>query len=146
MIANAFRRALTIGESEVVPRISDLPFIMPSFQGKVEFEAMEEGQEDKISSRIIQGAVKAVFDRYHDLDDLDTVAESFSEGLSVDTGDAMPAGEYTQTSERVPGLAAALGSGSAGVRASELEFVLEGLHLHKLLNKHTLGGRTTYTE
>ena len=146
LIANAFRRALTIGESEVVPRISDLPFIMPSFQGKVEFEAMEEGQEDKISSRIIQGAVKAVFDRYHDLDDLDTVAESFSEGLTVDTGDAMPAGEYTETSERVPGLAAALGSGSAGVRASELEFVLEGLHLHKLLNKHTLGGRTTYTE
>ena len=41
LVANAFRRALSLDESEVVPRVSDLPFIMPSFQGKVEFEAME---------------------------------------------------------------------------------------------------------
>ena len=146
LIANAFRRALTIGEPEVVPRISDLAFIMPSFQGKVEFEAMEEGQEDKITARIVQGAVKAVFDRYHDLDELVAVADAFSEGLTVDTGEAMPAGDYTQTGERVPDLGAALPAGSAAVRASELEFILEGLHLHKLLNKHRLGGRTTYTE
>ena len=146
LIANAFRRALTIGEPEVVPRISDLPFILPSFQGKVEFEAMEEGQEDKITARIVQGAVKAVFDRYHDLDELAAVADAFSEGLTVDTGEAMPASDYTQTGKRVPDLGAALPSGSAAVRASELEFILEGLHLHKLLNKHTLGGRATYKE
>ena len=146
LIANAFRRALTLGEAELVPRISDLPFIMPSFQGKVEFEAMEEGQEDKITSRIVQGAVKAVFDRYHDLDELDAVAEAFSEGLTVDTGDAMPAGEYSRSCERIPGLAEAGGVGSEAVRAANLEFILEGLHLHKLLNKHSLGGRATYTK
>ena len=146
LVANAFRRALTIGEPEVVPRISDLPFIMPSFQGKVEFEAMEEGQEDKISARIVQHAVKAVFDRHHDLDELDPVAEAFSEGLTVDTGDGVPAGEYTKAAERVPGLDEACGEGSEAVRAARLEFILEGLHLHKLLNKHSLGGRATYTE
>ena len=146
LVANAFRRALTIGEPEVVPRISDLPFIMPSFQGKVEFEAMEEGQEDKISSRIVQHAVKAVFDRHHDLDALDPIAEAFSEGLTVDTGDGVPAGEYTKAGERVPGLAETCGEGSEAVRAARLEFILEGLHLHKLLNKHSLGGRATYTE
>ena len=146
LVANAFRRALTIGEPEVVPRISDLPFIMPSFQGKVEFEAMEEGQEDKISSRIVHNAVQAVFDRHHDLDELDAIAEAFSEGLTVDTGDGMPAGAYTEAGARVPGLAEACGDGSEAVRAARLEFILEGLHLHKLLNKHSLDGRATYTE
>ena len=76
-MANAFRRALRTGESEVVPRISDLPFILPSFQGKVEFEAMEEGQEDRITERIVNGAVKAVFDRYFDVNDLESVAAGF---------------------------------------------------------------------
>ena len=146
LIANAFRRTLTLGEPEVVPRISDLPFILPSFQGKVEFEAMEEGQEDKITARIVQSAVKAVFDRYHELDELEAVADAFGDGLTVDTGEAMPASDYAQIGERVPDLAGALRDGSAAVRAAELEFILEGLHLHKLLNKHRLGGRATYTE
>ena len=146
LVANAFRRALTIGEPEVAPRISDLPFIMPSFQGKVEFEAMEEGQEDRISSRIVQNAVKAVFDRHHDVDELDRIAEAFGDGLTVDTGHAMAARDYTEAGARVPGLAEACGDGSAAVRAARLEFVLEGLHLHKLLNKHSLGSRASYTE
>ena len=146
LIANAFRRTLTLGEPEVVPRISDLPFVLPSFQGKVEFEAMEEGQEDKITARIVQSAVKAVFDRYHELDELEAVADAFGDGLTVDTGEAMPASDYAQIGERVPDLAGALRDGSAAVRAAELEFILEGLHLHKLLNKHRLGGRATYTE
>ena len=146
LIANAFRRALTIGETEVVPRISDLPFVMPSFQGKVEFEAMEEGQEDKIASRIVQSAVRAVFDRHHGLDEHDAIAEAFSDGLTVDTGEGMSAGEYTKAGARVPGLARACGDGSEAVRAARLEFILEGLHLHKLLNKHSLGGRATYME
>ncbi|MDA0978467.1 MAG: sigma 54-interacting transcriptional regulator, partial [Proteobacteria bacterium] len=45
LLANALRRAIINGEQDVVPRISDLPFVMPSLQGKVEFEAMEEGRE-----------------------------------------------------------------------------------------------------
>ncbi len=146
LIANAFRRALVLGEAEVVPRISDLPFIVPSFQGKVEFEAMEEGQEDKITARIVQGAVKGVFDRYHELNDLDRVAEAFTEGLAVETGDAMPASEYRETGGRVPSFAEVWGEGSDGARAARLEFILEGLHLHKLLNKRSMGGRATYTE
>ncbi len=146
LVANACRRALRLGEPEAVPRISDLPFIMPSFQGKVEFEAMQEGQEDKITASIVQSAVQAVFDRHHDLDALEAVAAAFGNGLTVDTGEAMPASDYTQIGERVPDLAAVLAPGAAAVQAAELEFILEGLHLHKLLNKHRLGGRSTYTE
>lgn len=148
LMANAFRRALRLGEAEVVPRISDLEYLIPSLQGKIEFEAMEEGQEDKITERIIQGAVKAVFDRHYDVNDLEPVAMAFNEGLTVDTGEASPATDYTAIAERIPSLNDIFPDRDAvsdGIRATVIEFVLEGLHLHKLLNKYDHAGTATYT-
>ncbi len=145
LVANAFRRALSLDESEVVPRVSDLPFIMPSFQGKVEFEAMEEGQEDKISNRIVQGAVKSVFDRHYDVNDLESVAFTFNEGLTVETGESMRAADYGNIVEKVPGLGDVFRDETEGMRAAIIEFILEGLHLHKLLNKYSDSGRSTFT-
>ena len=145
MVANATRRALTLGETEVVPRISDLPFIAPSFQGKVEFEAMEDGQEDKITDRIIQSAVKLVFDRYHDVNDLESIALSFADGLSVETGDALSSESYAAIIDKIPGLGDVMRNESIGLKACTVEFILEGLHLNKLLNKYTVSGRSTFT-
>ncbi len=147
LLANAFRRALRVGESEVVPRISDLPFVIPSLQGKVEFEAMEDGQEQRIMDRLIQAAVKAVFDRRFAIDDLESIAESFNEGLSVETGEAVPAAEYQQILGKLAGLpevVSKLAGESEPARAAAVEFVLEGLHLHKLLNKYSVDGRHAY--
>ncbi len=148
LVANAFRRALRINESEVVPRVSDLPFVIPSLQGKVEFEAMEEGQEDKITQRILHGAVKAVFDRYYDVNDLESVAASFNDGLSIETGEDMAAIAYTKIIEKIPATGDVFVDPtqlSDGERAATVEFILEGLHLHKLLNKHEYAGVTAYT-
>ncbi|MCZ6888613.1 MAG: sigma 54-interacting transcriptional regulator [Gammaproteobacteria bacterium] len=148
LLANAFRRALRIGENEVVPRISDLPFVLPTLQGKVEFEAMEEGQEDKITHRILSAAMKAVFDRRLDVNELETIAMAFNEGLTVEVGESTPAPEYATILESVAGLrdiVAAMAGESAPAQAAAIEFVLEGLHLHKLLNKHSAGGRATFT-
>ncbi len=148
LVANAFRRALRLDEAEVVPRISDLEYLIPSLQGKIEFEAMEEGQEDKITERIIQGAVKDVFDRRYDVNDLEPIAMAFNEGLSVDTGEAAPATDYAAIAERIPSLNDIFpdrDSVSDTMRATVIEFVLEGLHLHKLLNKYDHAGTTTYT-
>lgn len=148
LVANAFRRALRINESEVVPRVSDLPFVIPSLQGKVEFEAMEEGQEDKITQRILHGAVKAVFDRYYDINDLESVAASFNDGLSIETGEDMAAIAYTKIIEKIPAIGDVFVDAtelSDGERAATVEFILEGLHLHKLLNKHEYAGVTAYT-
>ena len=148
LVANAFRRALRINESEVVPRVSDLPFVIPSLQGKVEFEAMEEGQEDKITQRILHGAVKAVFDRCYDINDLESVAASFNDGLSIETGEDMAAIAYTKIIEKIPAIGDVFVNPtelSDGERAATVEFILEGLHLHKLLNKHEYAGVTAYT-
>ena len=148
ILANAFRRALRIGEMEVVPRISDLPFLVPSLQGKVEFEAMEEGQEDKITQRIVQGAVKAVFDRRYDVNDLESIALAFNDGLTVETGEMNPMETYSAIADLIPGLHEIFPDPTAvtpGQRAATIEFVLEGLHLHKLLNKFDHSGSTTYS-
>jgi magnesium chelatase subunit I len=148
LLANAFRRALRVGETEVVPRISDLPFVVPSLQGKVEFEAMEDGQEQRIMDRLLQASVKAVFDRTFKVDDLEPIANAFNEGLSVETGENVPAKEYREIVATVKGLGdvvrGLVPNESEAVLAAAVEFVLEGLHLHKLLNKYTVDGRNAY--
>ncbi|MGE0383089.1 MAG: sigma 54-interacting transcriptional regulator [Gammaproteobacteria bacterium] len=148
MLANAFRRALRLGETNVVPRISDLPFIVPSLQGKVEFEAMDERREDRVLDKLINGAVRAVFDRYFEIGDLDKIALAFGAGLTIETGEAVAAGEYRESAAKVPGLpdkTAALADDSEAARAAAMEFILEGLHLHKKLNKVSIDGRSAYS-
>ena len=147
LLANAFRRALRLGETDVVPRISDLPFMLPSLQGKVEFEAMEEGQEDRITSRILGLGMKAVFDRRLDVNALEGVVLAFNEGVSVETGENVDAAAYEAIVAELDGLDAVVGQLAQERPAipSAVEFVLEGLHLHKLLNKASAGGRSTFT-
>ena len=151
LLANAFRRALRLGETDVVPRISDLPFLLPSLQGKVEFEAMEDGQEDRIADSLIAAAVKAVFERHLNVDDLEDVVLAFGDGAEVETGEDASQAQYEAVAERIAGLdaaIAALGAGNGGLatRPAAIEFVLEGLHLNKLLNKaSTFAGHARYT-
>ena len=147
LVANALRRAIRTGEQDVVPRISDLPFIMPSLQGKVEFEAMEDGQEEKIMSKLFEDATRAVFERFMG-DEAEVLALQFSDGLNVTTGESIPSNEYEDIVRKVDGLsdiANKLGGDNSAIRASVVEFVLEGLHLNQLLNKDRVSGRNTYS-
>jgi magnesium chelatase subunit I len=148
MLANAFRRALRVGETEVVPRISDLPFILPSLQGKVEFEVMDERQEDRVIDKLINGSVRAVFDRYFEMSDMEKIAAAFKSGLTVETGEAVGATEYRGVAAKVPSLSdktRGIAGESEAARAAAIEFILEGLHLHKRLNKHSADGRSSYS-
>ena len=145
LVANAFRRGLMLNESEVVPRISDLDFIAASLQGKVEFEAMEDGQEDKLTARIIHAATKAVFDSRHELADLAVIAEAFNDGLTIEIGEAVYADDYTTIIDKIPGMAERITATTPATRAAEVEFILEGLHLNKMLNKYAVSGRSTYS-
>ncbi len=147
LLANAFRRALRLGEKDVVPRLSDLPFIVPSLHGKVEFEAMEEGQEDKITERILVAAVKKVFDRCFDVDDIESIALAFNDGLTVEIGESATTSDYAAIVRRVAGLKDAV-KNMTKVKAetpAAVEFVLEGLHLHELLNKYTVGHNASFS-
>lgn len=148
LIANAYRRALRLNEIHVVPRMSDLPFMIPSLHGKLEFEALEEGEEDKITERIQRKAIKTVFDRRCDLEEVETVAAAFDDGLSIEVGESLPYDRYTALLDEVEGLGSSIESLSAhpdDIPAC-IEFILEGLHLHNLINKHHLQHGAAFTQ
>src|SRR5205085_7702663 len=67
LLANAMRRSIRLKETDVVPRISDLPFVIPTISGKVELETVEDGREDQIIEKLIQSGVVAVFNRYYNI-------------------------------------------------------------------------------
>ena len=65
--------------------------------------------------------------------------------MAVETGENMTARSYADIVNRIPSFGAVLQSETTGVKACIVEFVLEGLHLHKLLNKYTVSGKSTYS-
>ena len=149
MLANAQRRAIAVNETEVVPRVSDLPYVIPAIAGKVEFETVEDGKEEQILDKLIQGAVLAVFNRYYTVSDFDDVVTRFKSGISVEVGDMMASSNYDRIAKQVEGLAAQVakvgeGKTSVPMTASVTEFILEGLHLNKRLNKDRVGPRVQY--
>jgi magnesium chelatase subunit I len=147
LLANAFRRSIRLEEPEVVPRVSDLPYVLPSISGKLEFETVEEGREELILEKLIQGAVLAVFNRCFSLGQLEPILAHFKEGFAVEVGDSVPSSQYQRMVRKVPGMAQVLKDlGAAGppLTASAVEFILEGLHLNRRLNKDKIGGRAQY--
>ena len=149
LIANAERRALLLGENEIVPRISDLHAVSASMLGKLEFEYTgEERSEQEAFERLLNRAVLAVFDRTVEAAELAEIVGYFEAGWGVEVSDRMPAVEYLEGIGAIPGLRDAIaGLGpfeSPALMAAATEFILEGLHLHQKLNKEVSGGRVTY--
>src|SRR3954447_18371542 len=142
--ASAIKRAVRLGESTAAPRISDLAALIPSTTGKIELESMsDEAPEERIVDRLLSRALHAVFARRVDLDTLDEVVEAFESGLVIETGEFVPSREYVRWVHETPGLGGAvskLGIGESPAEiASAVEFLLEGLHLHRRLNKERAG-------
>jgi magnesium chelatase subunit I len=148
LLANALRRAIRLKERDVVPRISDLAYMIPSIIGKLEFETVEEGREEQIIEKLIQGAVGTVFNRYLNLSELEPVIARFKEGFTLEVADTLPSAQYVRMIRKVEGLAQTVeklgGQGHAGLTAAAVEFVLEGLHLNRRLNKDKIGGKAQY--
>jgi magnesium chelatase subunit I len=148
-LSNAEKRAVRLGDNEIVPRLSDLHSLYASTAGKIELEYVgEDKKEDDLIERLINRAVLKVFDRYFKLDDLRRVVTYFEQGWGVEVSDSAPASEYLDALREVPGLREAveqLGSfETPGLMASASELVFEGLHLHQKLNKDRSGGRFSY--
>jgi magnesium chelatase subunit I len=148
LVANASRRALRNGEREVVPRVSDLDALVSSTAGKIEFETLDDGREEQVLERIVKASVLEVFRARCRPERLTKLVAAFDEGLTVNTGEDVAASEYASLLPKLSGLRDALadlgvGETPAGV-ASAVEFVLEGLHLSKRLNKDAVGGKAVY--
>jgi len=143
--AAAVRRAARTGEPEAVPRICDLPAVLESSLGRVEFDTIEEGREEEILARALKTAELEVFRRRLSGYDFGPLLSRFAdEGFAVETSDLTPASDLLARIGELPGLAKLLErlgveEESPGVAASALEFALEGSHLSRRLNKQVVG-------
>ena len=143
LVSNALKRAIRLGERAAAPRVSDLGALVASTSGKIELETLGETSEDKVLGKLMQRAVLNVFNRRFKAAELEEVVKGFEGGLRVDASDSMAAEDYVRRLTQVKGLEAAvarLGAGEPATIASAVEFVLEGLHLSRKLNKDVQSG------
>ena len=149
LAANAVRRALRVGETDVAPRVSDLAALAASTSGKIEIESMEEGRESQILENFVKAAVLQVFKKRVSSAKIGEVIALFEEGVIAHAGEDIASAQYVELFNQVPPLrelvVAAVGNTESVAQiASGVEFVLEGLHLSKRLNKDESGSRATY--
>src|SRR5213594_615283 len=147
LVSSALKRAIRLGEQAAAPRVSDLGAIVASTSGKIEMETLGDGGEDKVLGKLVQKAVLNVFNRSFTGGELDQVVAAFQDGFGIEVSDTMPSKEYVRQIAEIRPLHAAvkkLGASNPAGTAAALEFVLEGLHLSRKLNKDTKAGRYRY--
>ncbi len=148
VIANAIRRAISVGEELAVPRITDLPHIQASTGAKIELEGFEDAKEGKIIDDLTKKAVLNVYNRHYRQADMEPLVAQFTEGFSVEVSDMMAAKSYIRNVKEIVGLLEVVQVVCKSERpeaiASATEFVLEGLHANKRLNKSVQDGKTVY--
>jgi len=149
LLANAEKRAVRLEETEIVPRLTDIHAVLASTSGKIELEYVgEDKKPEDLVERLINRAIRKVFDTHLKLEDLTDVIRYFQEGGGVEISDMMRAQDYVEGVRGISGMRTAIEplavGESPGLMAAATEFVLEGLHLHQKLNKERDGGRLSY--
>jgi len=149
LVANATRRALVHGESDVVPRVSDLDALASSTAGKVEIESIDEGRDEQVVEHLLKTAILTTFREKLAIENLRTVVDAFEGSRVVHAGEDVVSADYValvgdMKPLRDPIVQLTGGDESAASVASAVEFLLEGLHLSKRLNKEAVGTRAQY--
>jgi magnesium chelatase subunit I len=148
VISNAVKRAVRLNENTIVPRVSDLPAMAASTTGKIELETIGDMPAEKIVDKLIQAAVVNVFNRYFLVQEFDDVIENFESGLTLEASDATASRTYAQEAFKLTGMKSAVSklnaTGNPALVASAVEFILEGLHLNRKLNKDRVSGKVKY--
>jgi magnesium chelatase subunit I len=149
VMSNAIRRSIRLNEHQAVPRISDLPALVASTSGKIELDTVGDAKEDRIIQKLMRNAIVKVFSDYFEVSEFEQLVAGFEKGLNVQASDSLPSMEYVHQLARVGGLKQAVGKlnghGTPASVASAVEFILEGLHLNRRLNKNESGGRARYS-
>ena len=138
--ANALRRGLRGGEGAVVARVSDLQALPASTSGKVEIESFEEDRDGQILDNLVKAATLTVFREVADQAKLTDVVTAFEAGATASAGESVSSSDLARLAYSIPAMAEAADALAAGDTdepslAAAVEFLLEGLHLSKRLNK-----------
>ena len=123
-----------------------------STAGKIEVESLDDGRENEIIQYLIKQSVLEVFKETADQTLCSGILKAFTEGAVINAGDDIAASTYVQWLEEIPAFVPLLKSlgfaekdlESPAMIASGMEFILEGLHLNKLLNKEAVGDSGVY--
>ncbi len=152
--ASALRRSAITGESAAVARVGDLPAVVPTLRGKVEFEVSEEGREEDVLQHLLKRAVAETFRAHLGGVDLSALVTRVDEGGTIEVGDLVTSDDVLRRVGPLEGigrLVSALegddaASESPGVVASCIETALEGLYLTRRISKDEVpgGGRAVY--
>ncbi|MEV5576252.1 sigma 54-interacting transcriptional regulator [Spirillospora sp. NPDC052269] len=142
--AGAVRRGALAGEDRAIARVCDLPAIVPTLMGKVEFEVSEEGREQEVLEHLLRRATAETFRRTLGGADLSGLLDKFDSGETVESGELVSAEELLRRTGPVPGLGKiverlGMSGESPGQAAAALEFALEGLFLTRRLSKDDTG-------
>jgi magnesium chelatase subunit I len=145
--SNAERRALTTGEAPPVARIADIYAGLPAITGKFELEYEGELKgADAIAHELIRAAVADVFRSRLDTLDTGRIVDWFERGGTLPLEDTTRADAFLQRAGRIPGLlesvrfAGVEDAAPAALRASAVEFILEGLAATKKIGRTTEHG------
>ncbi len=150
MIASARHRAVRLGEKPAVPRISDLAHIVSSSLGKLELDAMGAHQmnEKQVLEAVLADSVKTVFEEYVDENGLEEIANVFGKGVKIEVGDMLPSAHYAERLKRVPRAWEKAfevnNSSNEAMRASCVEFVLNGLYATDRISRAQKHGRISF--
>lgn len=173
LVSNAERRAILLGDEIIVPRICDLPHVLPGMTGKIElvFEGEQEGSV-KVGKALIGKAVRETFKKYFPdplkkrqrnvqdpqggratLDDpeYNKILQWFESGNKIEIADDMPLAEYTRELDKVKGLRELTKRHMGDVDEklelpSVMEFVLDGLHQSSKIAKDEVDHVTSYKD
>jgi magnesium chelatase subunit I len=173
LVSNAERRALQIGEGVVVPRICDLPHVLPGLTGKIElvFEGEQEGAV-KVSKALVGKAVRETFKRYfpdplrkrprnvqdpqggrqtQEDPEYGKLVQWFESGNKTEISDDMSLAAYTKELDKVKGLRETTKQNMPDVEEkyelpSVMEFVLDALHQNSKIAKDEADHATSYKD
>ncbi len=173
LVSNAERRAILTGDGVIVPRVCDLPHVLPGLTGKVElvFEGEQEGSV-KVGKALVGKAVRETFKRYfpdplkkrprpsaqgaagrHEAEDPEygKIVHWFESGNVIELSDAMTMTEYASALNAVAGLKEITAKYMANVEKkyelpSVMEFVLDGLHQNSKIAKDEVEHSTKYKD
>lgn len=146
MVSNAERRAVRLGEREIVPRLADIYAALPAITGKIELEY--EGEligGATIARELIRRAADATLRERDETLDLDPIVIWFDTGSALQVNDEVSAATARAAFATVPGLVeqvagSALPSRDDAELAAACELVLEALVARRRISR-TEGGQ-----
>lgn len=152
-VSNAERRSLVTGETEIVPRISDIYAALPAMTGKMELEY--EGEQigaTRLAKDLIKRASGVIFEGFFLGIDFERAVQWFEQGNKILLSDTASADECVLLLESVPDLIEStlvpleFNKKDEARLVSACEFVLEGLYAQNKISRTEDGGFEAVTK